>query len=160
MLAIIIAAVVQASAPHSAYLPDPRVTPGALNPAVTQSNIRTTICVSGWTKTIRPPASYTNKLKLTQMKALRLTGSPRLWEEDHFISLEIGGNPTSPSNLWPEPWADPWGAHKKDRYENYLHREVCAGRMTLAQAQQAITTDWVAGYLAAFPNTGKKGTSK
>ena len=42
---------------------------GALNPAVTQATIRTTICVSGWTATIRPPVSYTAPLKLAQMRA-------------------------------------------------------------------------------------------
>jgi len=37
-------------------LPNSHVTPGALNPSVTQANIHSTICVRGYTKTIRPPA--------------------------------------------------------------------------------------------------------
>ena len=37
-------------------LPDPVDTPGAINPKVTQDNIHQTICVQGWTKTVRPPA--------------------------------------------------------------------------------------------------------
>ncbi|MGW4529241.1 hypothetical protein [Amycolatopsis sp. NPDC004378] len=41
-------------------LPDPACTPGALNPDVTQASIGSTICVSGWTATIRPrPATPT-----------------------------------------------------------------------------------------------------
>jgi len=28
----------------------------------------------------------------------------------------------------------------------YLHQQVCAGAMTLVQAQEAIRTDWVAVY--------------
>src|SRR6476646_6717367 len=36
-------------------LPDPDITPGALNRAVRQSTIKKTICRSGWTTTIRPP---------------------------------------------------------------------------------------------------------
>ena len=37
-------------------LPDPIRTPGAINPAVTQETIGTTICMRGWTRTIRLPA--------------------------------------------------------------------------------------------------------
>ncbi|WP_284742352.1 hypothetical protein [Amycolatopsis sp. RTGN1] len=44
-------------------LPDPACTPGAKNPDVTQSTIGSTICVSGWTATIRPSTTYTNGLK-------------------------------------------------------------------------------------------------
>ncbi len=35
-------------------LPDPTRTPGALNPEVRQDTIETTICLRGWTRTIRP----------------------------------------------------------------------------------------------------------
>lgn len=130
-----------------AFLPDPKVTPGALNPAVTQANIAQTICVPGWTKTIRPPASFTNRLKAQQLAAMGLTVDPRSVEEDHLISLEIGGNPTNPANLWTEPWSGPWGAHRKDVFETWLKRQVCAGKMTLAQAQAEIRGDWIAAYL-------------
>ena len=142
MIALFIsAAILSADLPHVS---------GAVNPAVTQANIKQTVCVSGWTKTIRPPASYTNKLKLAQMKALGLTGDPHLYEEDHLISLEIGGNPTSPNNLWPEPWNDAYGAHAKDRLENALKREVCSGKTTLAEAQHEIATNWIASYQKRF----------
>jgi hypothetical protein len=40
-------------------LPNPTRTPGAINPAVTQANIGETICMKGWTKTVRPPERYT-----------------------------------------------------------------------------------------------------
>lgn len=120
--------------------------PGATNPAVTQTNIHQTICVSGWTKTIRPPASYTDRLKEQQMTALGLTGAPSDYEEDHLISLEIGGNPTDPNNLWPQRWHGDWNAHQKDAIETKLKRLVCAGTITLAEAQREIATDWVAAY--------------
>jgi hypothetical protein len=49
--------------PSSLY-PDPTLTPGAINPDITQATIAATICNPRWsTKTIRPPASYTNTLK-------------------------------------------------------------------------------------------------
>ena len=53
----------------AADLPDSSVTPGATNASVTQANIAVTICIPGWTKTIRPPASYTTKLKLLQLRS-------------------------------------------------------------------------------------------
>ena len=132
------------AATYAAFLP---TVPGSLNPDVTQDNIGQTICVSGWTKTIRPPASYTNKLKRQQMAAMGLTDPPRSYEEDHLISLEIGGNPTDPDNLWPQPWDGQFGAHRKDVIETRLKRLVCDGTISLDQAQTAIRTDWVAAYV-------------
>lgn len=122
--------------------------PGATNPAVTQANIQQTVCIPNWTTTVRPSASYTDKLKLAEMAQLGLTGDPHAFEEDHLISLEIGGNPTSPDNLWPQPWAGPRNAHLKDRLENRLHKLVCSGQITLDQAQHEIASDWVASYEA------------
>ncbi len=123
-------------------VPDPSVTPGLSNQEVTQQNIKQTICKAGWTKTIRPSASYTNKLKIKQMDSAGIKGNPADFEEDHFISLEIGGNPTDPRNLWPEPYEPRPGAREKDQVEDYLHRQVCSGKMTLKAAQAAIVAGW------------------
>jgi hypothetical protein len=109
------------------------LTPGALNPQVTQARIRATICRQGWTRTIRPPQSYTNELKLEQMRVYRRTGTPHDYQEDHLISLELGGHPTDPRNLWPEPYPR---AASVDSIENQLNAAVCSGRMTLADAQR------------------------
>jgi len=88
--------------------PDPETTPGVTNPQVTQANIQQTICVKGWTATIRPPASYTDALKKQQLQAPRFRDkNPTHYEEDHFISLELGGNPRDAKNLWPEMWGTP-----------------------------------------------------
>ena len=46
------------------------------------------------------------------------------------------------ANYWPEAWDGPDGAHEKDAIENQLHRLVCSDRMTLAEAQRRISTDW------------------
>ena len=112
---------------------DPRLTPGALNPDVTQATIGRTICVAGWTKTVRPSVGYTNGLKLRQMRDYGETGSPSAYQEDHFISLELGGDPADPRNLWPEPYPR---AGKVDRIENELNADVCSGRLTLSEAQR------------------------
>jgi hypothetical protein len=120
---------------HRAHsiLADPVRTPGVINPNVTQANIRSTICKRGWTATIRPPVSYTNTLKVKQMRQYGETGSPSDYQEDHLISLEMGGNPTDPRNLWPEPYPR---AAQMDQIENQLNSEICDGKLTLAQAQE------------------------
>ena len=131
-----------------ADLPDRQATPGYTNPAVTQENIKNTICVPGYTKTIRPTASYTTKLKLKQLKAgvYKSNLGAAAFEEDHLISLEIGGSPTDERNLWPQHWSSPYGAHEKDRLENKINLLICAGKITLAQAQHDVSTDWISSY--------------
>jgi hypothetical protein len=121
-------------------LPDPACTPGVTNPNVTQANISSTICRSGWTKTIRPPSSVTDQLKRQQISAYGYTDtSSHSYEEDHLISLELGGSPDDPKNLWPEPGASP---NAKDKVENDLNHAICSGRAKLADAQHDIATDW------------------
>jgi hypothetical protein len=138
VLAVIaIAIVVVAFAPRGGggahgIVADPRRTPGVLNPDVTQANIRSTICKHGWTSTIRPPTSYTDDLKRKQMRQYGEKGSLSDFQEDHFISLELGGDPTDPRNLWPEPYPR---ASQMDQIENELNAEVCSGQLTLAEGQ-------------------------
>ena len=112
------------------------LTPGVANPDVTQASISLTICRRGWTRTIRPPSDYTARLKLEGMKAYGRTGTPADYQEDHLVSLELGGHPTDPRNLWPEPRPR---AERVDRLENELNAAVCSGRLTLAEAQRRIS---------------------
>jgi hypothetical protein len=130
-------------------LPNPTLTPGATNPRVTQANVHSTICVSGYTRTIRPPESYTEPLKYHQLDSgYNLHGDTRAshYEEDHLVPLEVGGNPVSVRNLWPEPRLTAWGATQKDALENRMHSLVCAGSVSLAVAQRIFETNWIAGY--------------
>jgi len=69
------------------------------------------------------------------MRQRHLPGSTADYEEDHFIPLELGGHPTDPRNLWPQPIEQ---AHHKDQWELALNRAVCADRMTLSAAQRKI----------------------
>jgi hypothetical protein len=120
--------------------PDPTCTPGEIDPSVTQSNIKTTICVAGYTGMVRPPVSYTDALKVQQIREYGYTDtSVADYEEDHFIPLELGGNPTDPKNLWPE---FPHSPNPKDSVEDKLKKLVCAGKITLDEARQLIRTDW------------------
>lgn len=121
-------------------LPDRNCTPGVIDPVVTQDNIQTTICVRGYTTTVRPPVTYTNDLKKQQIIEYGFAGTNlHDYEEDHLISLELGGNPTDPKNLWPEPGTIP---NPKDKIENLCHQKVCDGQIPLTQAQQEIATNW------------------
>jgi hypothetical protein len=120
--------------------PDPRCTPGALNPAVTQATIGRTICVSGWTATVRPPVSVTEPEQIASLAAYGDREPLWRYEYDHFVPLELGGATNDPRNLWPEPGASP---NPKDAVELALNREVCNHRMTVRTAQQLIARDWV-----------------
>jgi hypothetical protein len=148
--------VLTAKAGPADLYPDRQFTPGVANPDVTQANIKETICKSGWTATVRPPASYTNNLKKEGITQYGYDDSKLAdYEEDHFIALEIGGNPKDPNNLWPEPYdtkidGKTIGAHQKDKVEDLLKKQVCNGTITLKEAQDQITGDWYKIYLAHF----------
>jgi len=123
--------------------PDPRCTPGSLNPAVTPQTIGSTICVPGYSTRIRPPESFTYGLKRSQMAAWGLSGSTSQTEEDHLVPLSLGGAPSDSMNLWPEPGGIP---NPKDRLEYRLYRMVCDHEIDLRTAQQAIAVDWISAY--------------
>jgi hypothetical protein len=145
------AVVLSAVAAFAAQLPDDRTTPGAVNPAVTQSNIEQTICRRGWTSTIRPPEKYTYRIKRAQ---LHKPSSPyfianaylRDFEEDHRVPLGVGGAPHDRRNLWPEPRHGEWSADRKDELEDVIHDLVCRHEMTLQQGQEVFLGDWREGY--------------
>jgi len=117
-------------------LPDPVATPGATRAGATLQNI----CHGGSTKQFR------NTTAAMKARAYGLYGARKVknkcCEVDHLISLELGGA-DDPKNLWPQPYLPRPGAHEKDAVENYLHAEVCAGRLDLAQAQIQISTNWL-----------------
>ena len=112
--------------------------PGAVNSTITQDNIRNTICKSGWTKTIRPPVEYTNGLKRKLLGNNYSIANMKLYELDHCVPLELGGAPRDPQNLWLQPWNGACGAHDKDKIENQLREQVCAGKITLVTAQAKV----------------------
>lgn len=138
-----------AGAARNLGLPNARLTPGATNPAVRQATVHSTICVPGYSSSIRPSESYTERLKFSQLDGgYNLRGDTRAshYEEDHLIPLEVGGSATSVKNLWPEPRYVAWGAAKKDALENRLHAMVCSGAVPLVTAQRVFATNWIAGY--------------
>jgi len=152
-LMLFFAAVIVAPSAWGGGLPNPMRTPGATNPAVTQANIQQTICVPGYSRSIRPPEDYTERLKRAQIRAYGYRDRYlRDYEEDHLIPLSIGGSPTDPRNLWPEPRHGRWNARKKDRLEYVLYKKVCRGEISLRDAQQGIRTHWPDLYREYVPS--------
>lgn len=133
------------------YIPDHERTPGAINPEITQDNIAQTVCTPGYTKRIRPPSSYTNRLKAHQMHELDLPGSVHDYHEDHLVPLCVGGHPSDPRNLWPEPIAGRWSTSVKDQLESSVCRQVCRGDITLEEGRAIfLARDWTREYVKYF----------
>lgn len=156
-------------------LPDAGCTPGVTNPNITQANIGKNICKRAWTgkswtgknpytgkqatgtSTLRPQTNYTSKLRNLQMIAYGIGGKkPGDYEEDHLISLQLGGNPVDPRNLWPEFGASP---NTKDGFENYLNAMICQRKMTLKEAQRQISSDWFHYWTVAGKPKGAKAAN-
>jgi hypothetical protein len=132
---------------QAADLPNHNLTPGAINSSITQSNIHQTVCQKGWTKTVRPPVYFTNKLKKEQIFEYGYPDTnPRDYEEDHLIPLSAGGNPTDRRNLWPQPRNAQWNAAQKDRLEFALYMAMCHDEITLSEVRHAFADDWIAAY--------------
>jgi len=120
-------------------LPDTACSPGAIFADVTKDQI----CVPGYSKSVRDvPDSVKNQVFAEYGISSHTTGE---YEVDHLISLELGGS-NGIANLWPEPAEPRPGFHEKDKVENYLHKQVCDGAMSMADAQYIIATDWLSVY--------------
>lgn len=125
--------------------PDPACTPGAVNPDVTQDTIGATVCVPGWSTKTRArlfPSSAAARVKVERMAAYQVAGKAA-YELDHLVPISVGGAVDQVVNLWPEPRAGVHGADAKDKVENAVHADVCAGRLSLAQGQAVfLRGDW------------------
>ena len=120
-------------------LPDSACTPGDIFPNATVSQI----CQSGYASSVRNvTTSVKNKVYAEYGITSHYSGQ---YEVDHLISLELGGS-NDISNLWPELASPTPGFHQKDQVENYLHDQVCAGKVDLRTAQIQIATNWLAIY--------------
>ncbi len=118
---------------------DKACTPGAI---FTDATVKQ-ICTSGYSASVRNvPIAEKDDVYAEYNISSHFTGQ---YEVDHLISLELGGS-NDIANLWPE-LADPHpGFHQKDAVENYLHSQVCSGKMTLQKAQALIANDWHQAY--------------
>jgi hypothetical protein len=114
-------------------LPNHHRIPGWYNPLVTDATVDTTVCNPGYSRSIRPPASYTSYVKKEQVKFWNLPQG--LYEEDHFVPLSVGGSPYDTRNLWPEPIDQ---ARQTDKVELKVWRMLCQHSISLKQAQTMI----------------------
>lgn len=106
---------------------------GVVDQNITQENIHQTICVPGYSKTVRPPASYTGKIK---RQWLHPATNTRDYELDHILPISLGGSPRNKGNLYMQKWEGKCGARAKDKDEYRMYRAVCRGLVTLKEAQQ------------------------
>jgi len=117
----------------------------ALNAAVSDATIGGTICLSGYTKSVRPPTSYTKRVKAARLSEAGIAQTrAREFELDHIVPLALGGHPRNPSNLALQPWDGEHGAKMKDILERRLQELVCSGQVTLIDARLCIAQDWEA----------------
>lgn len=109
--------------PLGSSIPNQQLTPGAVrNFSVVQ------ICSIRWGKDVRHVSS---SLKLRVYKAYGIQNHFG-YVVDHLIPRELGGGDVF-ANLWPQTKQE---ADVKDITENLLHREVCAGTISLTVAQE------------------------
>lgn len=125
--------------------PDPTLTPGVARPGITEKQL----CPHADTKAVR---NVTDQERKQVFAEYHVAYPPKRgqYEVDHLISLELGGS-NDVKNLWPQSYlTKPWNAHVKDKLEDKLHSLVCAGKMTLSEAQHGIAHDWIGMYVTVF----------
>jgi len=120
----------------------------AFTPGATGTLPQETLCSKTFhTGTVRNVTEATKQAACRAYGIARADCTGQKYEIDHLISLELGGS-NDIKNLWPQPYFPKPGAKEKDVVENWLHRQVCSGKVSLADAQHQISTDWYAVYLA------------
>lgn len=130
-------------------LPDPRCTPGAIDRAVTTTNLASTVCrPGGYTASVRPPRQVTTAAKKAVMAAYGVPWSQaRHYELDHLIELSAGGA-SDVRNLWPQRntltmyRASTYVHNDKDQIEAAARGALCAGTVNLSAVQSAIAANW------------------
>ncbi len=149
-------------------LPDKKLTPGAVDPLAVADlsgkrhlvrGIERNVCAKDFrTGPIRAGIRNFAGLKKKACAEYSVAQCDKSVEGDHLISLEIGGCPDCLANLWPQPMEQ---ARIKDRQvEDKLPRLVCAGKLTLSEAQKCIAGDWVTCGKKVTMLIGDEGTAR
>jgi len=146
---LLIATLALLAIPHFAHgedLPDPALTPGACRTDMTVAQM----CKIKWGKDHRAVTAAMKKQVFAAYGYPKGNKDKRCpCEIDHLCSRELLGMDVV-INLWVQSYRGPWNAHLKDKLENRLHKEVCAGNLDLGEAQQMLMTDWTSAYRKYF----------
>ena len=135
-------------------IPDPKCTPGAINPTVTLEVLKNpafrTACVRDCATPLTVKDSAYGLYSIAHPSNNQ--GPTQTCELDHLVSLELGGADTL-DNIWPQcgPSQVALAARyfkQKDMVENFLAFRVKTGKMILADVQKGVATNWTQ-YLAA-----------
>ncbi len=154
VMVFVIAACFAASAVADHLLPDLAKTPGVSRTGLSKA----TICKTKWGKDER---HVSDSMKQQVFDRYGYSGyddsrcihdkGGKTCEIDHLISRELGGADDL-DNLWPESYGGRWNAHQKDTLENRLHKEMCAGRISLKKARDMLVHDWRKAYKLYYGN--------
>ena len=153
-LVVSVALLLSVAAHAAADVPNPSLTPGGASPVVTQANIGSTICMPGYSSSVRKVSNATKHQVYVSYNIAK--AKQRLYVVDHLIPLEVGGA-NDIANLWPEPKGE---AKLKDKLENTLHGDVCRNDLTLAEAQRIATGPVDAGLAEAAGAQGAAQRAK
>jgi 5-methylcytosine-specific restriction endonuclease McrA len=115
--------------------PDYNLTPGKTVPGVTKEDV----CQSGYSKRIRSQLSAKEKSAVYQEYSL--TKDNAKYQIDHLVPIGLGGS-NDMANLWPIPKINNAGFNEKQRAAQWLHDQVCSGKMEIGQAQELMIHDW------------------
>lgn len=127
-------------------LPDLKLTPGVARPELTKDQI----CTTKWGKDQRAVTAAMKRRVFDEYGYPKGNKDPRCaCEIDHLISRELGGA-DDVKNLWVQSYSGAWNARMKDRLENKLHVEMCAGKITLEDARAEIVTNWQKAFVKRF----------
>lgn len=143
VLRVLLLALAAGSAAQAAFAQDPRL----LDTRVTQESVTDTICRPGYADTVAPPFDETMALKDRMLAARGIDADEGVgYALDRHVPIVLGGSPDATANFDLIPWGGHAGERRKSLLTVRLKRCVCAGRMTLAEAQAAITGNWVHQY--------------
>lgn len=128
--------------------PDPTLTPGAVEVVD-----KRTVCAPGYATRVRrerpvPPSLW---VEIARAYDVPLSAPAGTRQRDHFIPITLGGCPDCRTNLWFQPAEPRPGYHEKDWVEVSLAVLVCAGRLSLEDAQARMRS-WAAIWLILHPS--------
>ncbi len=118
-----------------------------LDERVTQQSVADTICRPGYADTVSPPLDELMEHKDRLLAAHGIDSDDGAgYALDRRVPIVLGGSPDAPANLGLLPWAGHHGERRKEMLTAKLKRCVCAGKISLSDAQTAIAGNWSTWY--------------